>query len=402
MNRVNVLSAYLAFIIAFSLCGAPEISHVVEHSVPAASIKYNNLIYDLKMSGTKIIALTYGEAYFDIPLFSFEPIPYPALYHYSHSRGIIELRQKLSEYYQKCYAVIVNPDTEIMVTAGSKSALHFSLMSVLNPGDEVLIPEPAWVSYPEQTKLCYAKPVCIPYWKTIYEYEQYITTKTKVIIVNNPCNPSGKVYSKDELVYLVQLAKKHDIYILADEAYSDFLLDDTFYSIGLFDQDKSNVILCNSLSKNYGMSGWRIGYVITNAVLLNQILKVNQHLMTCPATVLEYYIAHYFDEILAITYPQIKSIIETRREIGLFMDLIGLRYFPGTATFYFFVSIAPSKLSSEEFCTILLTEKHIGVVPGSGYGKSCDAFIRISVGTESKEAIKYALKEIKSLIECTS
>jgi aspartate aminotransferase/aminotransferase len=242
----------------------------------------------------------------------------------------------------------------------------------------------------------------IPHWENVFNYEKYITAKTKIIIINNPNNPSGKVYSKKELTYLVNLAQSKNLYILSDEAYSDFLLDDTFYSCGLFDEQKRNIIICNSISKNFGISGWRIGYSITNKDLTNQILKLNQHIITCPATILGFYLAKYFDEIIKITYPQIKAIVETRKKVGQFMDSIGLSYLPGTATFYFFISTKPSLLTSEEFCTRLLLEENIAAVPGIGYGPTCDSFIRISVGTEPLEKIQAALVGIKKFIERTA
>jgi aspartate aminotransferase/aminotransferase len=200
----------------------------------------------------------------------------------------------------------------------------------------------------------------------------------------------------------VDLAKGNNLNILSDEAYSDFLVGDKFYSLGLFDREKNNIIVCNSISKNFGISGWRIGYVFTNADLTNQILKVNQHLITCPATILEYYLVKHYDEILEITFPQIAAVVNTRREVEKYMDEIGLSYLPGSATFYFFVSIAPSKLTSEEFCTRLLMEEHISVVPGAGYGLSCDAFVRVSVGTEPIEKIRYSLTKLLELIQKTS
>jgi aspartate aminotransferase/aminotransferase len=201
---------------------------------------------------------------------------------------------------------------------------------------------------------------------------------------------------------LVGLARANGLYVLADEAYSDFLIDEEFHSLGLFDSDKSNVIICNSISKNFGISGWRLGYCITNEQLTNQVLKVNQHLITCPASILQYYMARHFETIIKITYPQIAAVVEKRRRVEQFMDTLGLDYLAGSATFYFFVSIRPSQLGSEDFCTRLLMEDHVSVVPGVGYGKSCDAFVRVSVGTESMEDIEYGLTKLKALICKTS
>ena len=145
-------------------------SDVVKIGSQAISIKYNNYVYEMKAKGIKVIVLSLGEAFFDIPLLPMNDLPYPQLYHYTHSRGIPELRQKICEYYEKKYGVGVDSEREIIITPGSKAAVYFAMLSVLNPGDEVIIHEPTWVSYPEQVKLCYAKPVMMPYESTVADY----------------------------------------------------------------------------------------------------------------------------------------------------------------------------------------------------------------------------------------
>jgi len=379
----------------------PHLSRVTTDAEQAMSIKYNTMVYELKRHGKHVIVMSLGEAYFDIPLFPMDDLPNPEIYHYSHSRGIPELREKLARYFKDSYDVPVNPDTEILIAAGSKAAIHMGLMSILDPGDEVIIPDPSWVSYPEQVKLCYGVPVAIPYQKRIEEWEEYITPRTRAIILNNPHNPTGYVYEERELQYLLDLAAKHNIWLLSDEAYSDFLIAGKFISLGKLDREKKHSIICNSISKNYGISGWRLGYIIGNPELIYNVLKVNQHLLTCPATILEYYLAKHFDRILEITLPQVAEVVKKRSELARYMDEIGLSCLPGTATFYFFVSIAPSRLTSQEFATHLLQNDLISVVPGLGYGESCDAFVRVSVGTASMEENRHGLRKIKELIEMT-
>lgn len=379
------------------------LSKIVKNSVEALSIKYNTQVYEKQQKGEDVIVLSLGEAFFDIPLFSFDTLPYPKIYHYSHSKGIPELRKKLSQYHTDTYDVKFDYEKEILITAGSKIAIYMSLMSILNIDDEVIIHEPAWVSFTEEVKLCHGKPVHIPYHKTVYDFEEYITEKTKMVIINNPNNPTGKIYDINELIHIYELAKKYDLMILSDEAYSDFVKDEKhFISFGKLDAEKKHSVVVNSMSKNFGMSGWRIGYIITNSQLINQILKVNQHLITCPATILEYYISNYFSDIINITKPQILKLLEKRKEITKYMDSIDLKYLPGESTFYFFVSIENSSLSSEEFCNRLLQKENVSTVPGIGYGKSCDKFIRLSIGTEDIERIKRGLSLIKELIHETS
>lgn len=379
-----------------------RLSQTVLKSPQAMSIKYNTIVYELQRMGKKITVLSLGEAFFDIPLFPMSDLPFPNIYHYSHSRGIPELRKRLAEFFLQHYDFPVNYEKEILITAGSKAAIHFAFMSTLNPGDEVIIPEPAWVSYVEQVKLCYGVPVQVPYYKTIYDWQNYITDKTKGIIINNPQNPSGYNYSMNELTHLLDVAKRNNLWVYSDEAYSEFTPEGKFTSLGKLDRNKEHTIVFNSLSKNYGISGWRLGYVIANENLITNLLKVNQHIITCPSTILEHYLVKHFDDILEHTNPQIRNLLKRRNEICTYLDELGLKYLQGDSTFYLFLSISPSQLNSEEFATKLLVEDQISTVPGIGYGLSCDKFIRISIGTESMDTMKKALLKIKERIYDTS
>jgi aminotransferase len=380
----------------------PALSKVVEQAEEAMSIKFNTMVYELQRQGRKVIVMSLGEAFFDIPLFPMDDLPFPEIYHYSHSRGIPELREKLSSYYREHYGVAVDPEQEILVTAGSKAAIHMTLMSILDPGDEVLLPEPAWVSFKEQVKLCYATPVGIPWDVGPDAFEEFITPRSKAIVLNTPHNPRGYIYSRKDLEQLLALAEEHDLWLLSDEAYSDFVVDDSFVSLGSLDKEKERSVVFNSASKNYGISGWRIGYVIARAHLVDQVLKVNQHLITCPPTILSYYLTRYFDRILEITKPQIRSVLQRRTALISEMDALGLSHLPGAATFYVFVSIEPSRLGSEEFCTRLLRQDLVSTVPGIGYGASCDRFIRVSVGTATLDENRHGLERIRGLIDRTS
>lgn len=378
-------------------------SHVVNDTSEAMSIKYNTRVYELREKKEDVIVLSLGEAFFDIPLHRFDDLPFPEIYHYSHSRGIPELRTELERYFQSEYEVQFDPNREIIITAGSKIAIFMALLSVTNPGDEVLFHEPAWVSYTEQIRLCYGKPIGIPYDVEVFDFERFITKRTKCIIINNPNNPRGRLYTLPELAHLHSLARKHGLYVLSDEAYSDFLLDSKrFVSMANLDIKKSHTIVVNSISKNFGISGWRLGYVISNAELISQMLKLNQHLVTCPATILEYYIAKHFQEIIAVTKPQMRAVVEKRNRVAASLGDYGLTALPGDSTFYLFVSIGSTSLTSEQFCDELLDRYRVCVVPGIGYGDSCDRFVRVGIGTESEERIARGLRSMRELIDATS
>jgi aminotransferase len=369
----------------------------------ALSIRYNNRVYELQGAGHDVIVLSLGEAFFDIPLHGFDDLPHPDVFHYSHSRGLPELREKLARYYGTQYGVPVDPASQIIVTAGSKIAIHMALMAILDPGDEVIILEPAWVSYTEQVRLCHGVPVTVPYDVAPTEIEPFIIPRTKCVVLNYPNNPRGQLLTEDDWARLHELAARHDVFLLCDEAYSDFVGHrDRFVSGGVGDLAKQHTIVCNSMSKNYGISGWRVGYLMANETLTEHVLKINQHLVTCPATILSHYLVRHFDELLKVTKPQIAAVVDWRAEVQQHLDRMGLSYLPGPATFYLFVSIADSSLSSDEFCTRLLTERHVCVVPGIGYGASCDDFVRVSVGTESKERTLRGLEAIRDLVEETA
>lgn len=373
----------------------------VDDVVPAMSVKFNAYANEMKAAGEDVIILSKGEAFFDIPLFPFDTLPFPDLYHYSHSAGLAGLRRKLAAYYGSQYGVPVDPASEIIITMGSKIALHMCFMALLDPGDEVVVPEPAWVSYSEQVRLCHGHPVMVPHDVPVTELGAWVTPRSRAIVVCSPQNPTGRVYTRDELRYLHALAREHDLYLIADEAYSDFIADEEYVSCGVDDPAKEHTIICNTMSKNYGMSGWRIGYVISNARVMQQLLKISQHLLTCPPTILEQYLERHFDDILRITKPQILAVVQKRAAVARYMDELGLRSMDGTAAFYFFVSIDESTLASEAFCSRLLSEKKVSVVPGIGYGESCDGFVRVAVGSESMDRLKAALRAVKELIDDT-
>ena len=217
--------------------------------------------------------------------------------------------------------------------------------------------------------------------------------------MNNPNNPAGRIYSSEELKRIYDLCLERSIYLLVDEAYSDFVLDGSFVSAGRLSEKKHYVIIVNSLSKNMGMSGWRIGYVIAHREVIQVILKINQHLITCAPTILLQYCARYFDDILLHTLPQVRAVVEKRARIARVLESLNLKAMPGSATFYFFVSLGNYPGTSLDFATQLLQEYAVSVVPGSAYGSSTDRYIRVSIGAESEERILAGLKSIVDLLK---
>ncbi len=221
-----------------------------------------------------------------------------------------------------------------------------------------------------------------------------------MIVLNNPNNPAGRLYTCKELTELYRRCREAGIYLLLDEAYSDFVPNsDLFHSLARIVPDKDGAIVVNSLSKNMGMSGWRVGYIIAEPRIVDAVLKLNQHIITCAPTILLIYLCQYFDDIISITLPQVRETVVKRQRILAMMEELGIKSMGGEATFYLFINIEDFPGTSLEFALHLLFHDQIAVVPGSAYGRSTDRFIRLSIGTESLERIHDALWSIKGLIK---
>jgi aspartate/methionine/tyrosine aminotransferase len=370
---------------------------VVENMPEASSIYVNQLVSDLRRAGEDVTTLSLGEAFFEIPQFDFGKLDLSKSHHYSESLGLFDLRVKLAEYHLRRYNTRVDPRSEILISAGSKPLIYMAMLTSLSAGDEVLIHEPSWLSYPEQARLIGAVPQFIRFDAAIEDFETYFTSRTRMLVICNPNNPAGHVYSGEELKALYRLCRSRGVYLLVDEAYSEFTERGEFVSAASISQDKEGIILVNSLSKNLGISGWRIGYVVSSANFIAQLLKVNQHLITCAPTILQMYCAEYFDRLLDVTLPQVRQVVEKRKRVAATLADAGLSCLDGNATFYFFVSIGNFPGSSEDFAMNLLFRNRVGVVPGSAYGRSTDRFIRISIGTESEPRIAEAFSAIKRM-----
>lgn len=371
-----------------------RLSAAVDNIPDALSIRFNQFVYDLKRAGEDVVVLSLGEAFFEIPLFDFNKLDVSKTYHYSDSRGIPELRAKIADYYRRYYGATVDPASELLISAGSKPIIYMALLCAVDPGDEVLIHEPGWLSYQEHARLIGATPRFIPYDSPVEKFEEYFTPRTRVMVINNPNNPAGRLYSRSDLEVIYRACRARGIYLLIDEAYSDFVLDDGFVSMVAVAPDKDGVIVINSLSKNMGMSGWRIGYLIASPPFVNAVLKTNQHIITCAPTILLHYCATYFDRIIGVTLPQVREVVKKRARVAKMMDQLSLERLSGGTTFYFFVNIGSFPGTSDDFAMKLLFEQSIAVVPGSAYGESTDRFIRVSIGTESEERIWEALQTI--------
>jgi aspartate aminotransferase/aminotransferase len=365
---------------------------------PALSISINEIVYEKKRLGIDVITLSLGEAFFDLPLFDFSKIDFIKGYHYSDSQGLPELRELILDFYHTQYGTLFSGNEEVLITAGSKVAIYMAILATINAGEELLIHEPAWLSYQEHAHLVDATPKFIPFDIPVEQFGSYIGPLTRMLVINNPNNPAGRLYTADELCCLVGICRERGIWLLVDEAYSDFLSPGQFHYAIEYDQERKTVIIVNSLSKNMGMSGWRIGYLIAHPFLISQVLKLNQHLITCAPTVLQSYLAKYFEKIIKITLPQANEIALKRDRVRIKMDNLGINYLPGSGTFYFFINIGDFPATSQELSIYLLLAHNISTVSGSAYGSTTERFLRISIGSESEERISDALAVISNVL----
>ncbi len=391
-SKINHFAA-----LAPEIDGAFQLSRRVQQIPQAFSIYMNQLVSDRRAKGEDLIVLSAGEAYLQRPAHDFSDLDTSKIDHYSDSRGLLALRQRIAAHCQSQCGANVDPETELVITAGSKIALYMTLQAILNPGDEVLIHEPAWLSYQEHVRLLDAEPVFAPCTAAMVDLPQFMSSKTRAVIINNPNNPAGRNYGRSELEALYRVCRARGVYIISDEAYSDFVIDETFCSFASIAQDKLGVVVVNSLSKNLGLSGWRIGYVIASREFTDAFLKLNQHLITCAPSILMHYLERNFDALVANAAPQIRDLMHKRQRIAAHLKTLGLEALSGASTFYFLISIGAFPGSSIDFALHLLLQHGIAVVPGSAYGKTTDRFVRISIGTETEARIQEALRIIATL-----
>lgn len=325
---------------------------------------------------------------------------------YSQNAGVLELRQTIAEYYKRTEGFEYSPVDEVIVTVGAMEGLYLTLLSILDPDDEVIIPAPYYVNYVQMVSLCHAKPVVVDNPEAeelsfnIKDIEAAITPKTKAIIINTPSNPSGKVIPWNKIEALAEIAKTHDLIVISDEVYKCLLYDNIkFKSIVAIDGMRERTVLVNSLSKEFCMTGWRIGYVLAPRELIGVMTKLQENVCACAPLPSQYAAI----EALSGKEDYSKDMVDifTSRRNILYS---GLSKIPGLycnkpeATFYMMVDVSATGLSSYDFCCKLLETVHVACVPGIAYGNSCDRYIRIAF-TLDENKIKEGVARIAKFME---
>lgn len=325
---------------------------------------------------------------------------------YSQNAGLIELRRTITEYYKRTEGFVYSPDDETIVTVGAMEGLYLTLLSILDPNDEVIIPAPYYVNYVQMVSLCHATPIVIDNPEAeelsfnIEDVEKAVTTNTKAIIINTPSNPSGKVIPWNKIEALAEIAKKNNLIVIADEVYKCLMYDNAkFKSIVSIDGMRDRTVLVNSLSKEFCMTGWRIGYVLAPKELIATMTKLQENVCACAPLPSQYAAI----EALSGNGNYSKDMVDifTRRRNVLYEGLSkipGLRCNKPEATFYMMVDISSTGLSSYDFCCKLIESVHVACVPGVAYGNSCDNYIRVAF-TLDESKIKEGISRISKFME---
>lgn len=319
---------------------------------------------------------------------------------YTHNAGDIKLRKAAANFVQKKYGLTYNAETEIIVTTGASEAIDIAFRTILDEGSEVILPGPVYPGYEPIIRLCGAKPVLADIRENQFRFtasiiEKYITNKTRCIVIPYPSNPTGVSLTKSELVEIAELLRDKEIFILADEIYSELIYDQTHVSIGTMLREKTMVI--NGLSKSHSMTGWRIGFLFAPQYLAQQILKVHQYNVTCASSIsqmaaIEALTSGMNDaELMRDEYKQRREFVYNR------LTNMGLEVVKPDGAFYFFIKQPTSSMTSFEFCLDLVKQIGVAVVPGSSFSPLGEGYFRLSFAC-SMELLEEGLNRLESYL----
>ncbi len=375
------------------------ISQRVQNTPPSGIRKFFDIVATMK----NVISLGIGEPDFVTP----SPILRAGIASlergetgYTSNSGTIELRRALSQHLNRLYNVQYDPELEILITVGVSEAVYLAMTAVLDPGDEVIIPEPCFVAYAPEVNFAGGVPVTVPtyvehqFQVTAADIEARITDRTKAILLGYPNNPTGAVMSRERMMEIAAVAESHDLLILSDEIYDQLVYGVPHTCVPSLPGMKDRTILLGGFSKDYAMTGWRIGYACANPELLAAMRKVHQYtIMSAPTTgqaaalvALEQGDAHV--QAMRAEYDR------RRRLIVDGFNTLGLDCFEPKGAFYAFPSVARSGMSSDEFANRLLAEEEVAVIPGEAFGKSGNGYVRAAYA-QSYEKIEEALNRIE-------
>ncbi|UFT99214.1 aminotransferase [Radiobacillus kanasensis] len=379
------------------------LSRTVEQLQPSGIRRF----FDLASKMENVISLGVGEPDFVTPWNVIE-----ASFHsleqgytaYTANAGMIELRMRISAYLKRKYQVEYDPEDQIIVTVGASQAIDLALRALIDPGDEVIVVEPSFVSYAPAVSLAGGIPVKVDtdpaqdFKLEPYQLEQAITERTKAIILCSPNNPTGTVLSKEELTALAAVVEKHDLLVLSDEIYGELTYDDSHTSFSEIPGMQERTILLSGFSKAFAMTGWRLGYATGPKEIIKAMTKIHQYTIMSAPTMAQHAAIEALDHSESSVQEMKKSYRQRRNFVVKELREMGLDcYLPGGA-FYVFPSIQKTGLTSEEFAEELLQQQKVAVVPGNVFGRSGEGYIRCSYATSLKQ-LDEAMKRIRAFLK---
>ena len=379
------------------------LSSVTEGIKPSGIRKFFDIVSEMPDA----ISLGVGEPDFETPwhivdegIYSLEK----GKTYYTSNSGLMELRTEICKWYARKYDVHFDPAKECIITVGGSEGIDLALRALINTGDEVIIPEPSYVSYVPCATLTGAVPVIIDlknensFKLTAAELEEHITDKSKVLILSFPNNPTGAIMTKEDLEPIAELAIKHDLYVISDEIYSELTYtEEPHCSIASLPGMEERTIVINGFSKAYAMTGWRLGYAMAPQAICKQMTKIHQFCIMCAPTTSQYAAIEALRDGDKDIASMRKSYDERRRYLFKRFSDMDMPAFEPLGAFYIFPSIQKFGLSSDDFATKLLENQKLAVVPGTAFGDSGEGFIRISYAY-SIDQLREAVDRIEKFV----
>lgn len=360
--------------------------------------KINEKALAIEQSGEKVLHFEIGRPDFDSPEYiknaCIESLQNGDVF-YTSNLGDRKLRETIAEYLNKRYATMYNFE-EILVTVGLSEAIYSVFFSLLNPGDEILVPDPIWINYINVPITLGAIPVSYSllesndYQPNIQEMKSKITDKTKVLVLNSPNNPTGSILNKTTLSNIAQLAIENDLIIVSDEIYDRLIYDNEKHiSIASLSGMKERTVTLNGYSKTYSMTGWRLGYIAAPKELINTVNKIHQHIVTCaPSFVQKAGIVALTNESGEVEIMQREYQRRRNYAVEIINSIPGLHCLPPKGSFYIFINIKDLNISAETIVAYLLEHKKIALVPGSIFGKNGTDYIRMSFANSYENIVE--------------
>lgn len=381
-----------------------RISPVVQ-AIPPSGIRR---FFDIAAEMEDVISLGVGEPDFVTPWSIRESCVYgleQGYTSYTANRGLLELREEICSLQKRNFNIDYDPKTNVLVTVGVSEALDIAMRAILTPGDEILIPEPCYVSYKACASLAGAVPVAVPakiennFSITPADLEAHVTNKTKALLIGYPNNPTGAILTKEQLMDIANFAQEHDLIVISDEIYGDLTYGgERHVCFAGLPGMKDRTILLNGFSKAYAMTGWRIGYAMSNPAIISAMTKIHQYTMLCAPITAQIAAVEALRHGEKYMKKMVSEYDKRRRLIYDGLTNAGLKCFEPKGAFYIFPDITSTGLTSEEFAEQLLMKEHVALVPGTAFGQCGEGYVRCSYAT-SVTKISEAIARIEHFVQ---